>query len=147
MKAAHATALIAAGIAAVLAVPAQSSIETRQQLEAQPRAWSSMAGMDASAILAMGNTFASGDAAGAQDPFCDTNDEVARTLGHDFGEALVDDTRVGSADTQLWGSDTMGTWTLVMTRADKTSCIVASGVGYTDTANPDLFYASAGIIG
>lgn len=149
MKAARAPfiALAALGTAVMLAVPAQSAIESRAALEAQPRAWSSMAGMDTSAVMASAESFASGELAGADTPYCDVDNAVAQTLTHDFGEALVDDAKVGSANTQLWGSSLMGTWTLVMARPDSTSCIVASGVGYSDSTNPDVFYAKAGIIG
>lgn len=149
MRAARAplAALAALATAALIAVPAQSSIESRQQLEDQPRAWSSVAGMDTSAVMASAGSFATGEVAGADAPYCDVDNAVAQTLTHDFGESLVDDTKVGSANTQLWASPLMGTWTLVMARPDKTSCIVASGIGYSDDTNPDVFYAQAGIIG
>lgn len=149
MKAAQTTliASLALGTLALVAMPAQSAIETREQLQAQPRAWSAMAGVDTASVMSMAGTFASGADAGANDPFCDADNVVAQTLSHDFGESLVDDAKVGTADTQLWGSDVMGTWTLVMARGDQTSCIIASGVGYSDHANPDVFYASAGLTG
>ena len=106
-----------------------------------------MAGLDTRAVMDRADSFAAGDLAAADAPYCDTAAMVGQTLAHDFGESLVDDSRVGSADTQLWGSDVMGTWTLVMARKDHTSCIVASGVGYSDATDPQVFYTKAGLIG
>lgn len=145
MKAASKITLAAAALATLIAVPAQSSIETRDELQAQPRAWSSIAGRDARSVMAMASTLASGDQSSAEAPYCDTDPRIAQTLSHDFGESLVDDAKVNQADTQLWGSDLMGTWTLVMARADRTSCVIASGIGYSDRTNPDVFYQKAGL--
>ncbi|AXC48894.1 hypothetical protein DRW48_03560 [Paracoccus suum] len=146
MKAAPALTLAAAALAsAFVAVPAQSSVELRDRLETQPRAWSAIAGQDAASVMAMASALASGADASVDAPYCDSNPMIAHTLSHDFGESLVDDAKVNKADTQLWGSDVMGTWTLVMARPDKTSCVIASGVGYSDTTNPDVFYHKAGL--
>ena len=148
MNAARTTAaLAAAALGLVLAVPAQSSIESRQETLAQPRVWSAVAGLDTRAVIDQADSFAAGEMAAADAPYCDSAAMVGDTLAHDFGESLVDDSRVGTADTQLWGSDVMGTWTLVMARKDHSSCIVASGVGYSDATDPQVFYTKAGLIG
>lgn len=133
-------------LAVLLPVGAQSAVE-RLRADPAPRAWSAMAGTDTASVIRMAATLPAGEQAGSDDPYCDVNDEIARTLSHDFGESIIDDSRVGGADTQLWGSPTMGTWTLVLARPDKVSCIVASGVGYADDVNPGVFYDRAGLAG
>ena len=139
-------ATIAAALALAVMVPvsAQSSIDARTSASA-PRAWSAVAGASTTSVIAMAADVAADGSAGAADPWCSTDREVSATLTHDFGETLIDDSRVAGADTQLWGSDVMGTWTLVLARPDATSCIVASGTGFTAAANPDVFYTQAGL--
>ena len=39
----------------------------------------------------------------------------------------------------------MGTWTLVATRPDDTSCIIASGIGYDDRKAAEVYYTTAGL--
>ena len=46
--------------------------------------------------------------------------------------------------TQLWGSDMMGTWTVLLERGD-THCVIASGIGYQDGVDPGAFYAKVGL--
>jgi len=136
---------VAASLAVAVLVPvgAQSAIE-RFTANPAPRAWSAIAGSDTASVIRMAATLPAVGQAGT-DPYCDMNAEIARTLSHDFGESMIDDSRVDGADTQLWGSPVMGTWTLVLARPDKVSCIVASGVGYADNVNPAVFYTQAGL--
>ena len=63
---------------------------------------------------------------------------VADALRSEFEEQPVTHRADG---TQLWGSDLMGTWTVVLGRADGTQCIIASGIGYQDGTDPLAFYA------
>ena len=82
-------------------------------------------------------TEASGD-----QPWCDAAAAVHTALRSEFDEALV--TRRADG-TQLWGSDSMGTWTLTLSRADDTQCVIASGIGYQDGANPLAYFAKVGL--
>lgn len=148
MNAARPAALVAIAAFAAFMLPgeqAESSVDARHQLGTAPRGWSAVIGSDVSALLARGHEFDAGTAAAADAPYCDADAAIARTLSHDFGEALVDDARIGGAVTQLWGSDLMGTWTLVMARPDNTSCVVASGIGFSSGENPGVYYTKAGL--
>ena len=137
-------ATAALALAILLPVGAQSAVE-RIRSTPMPRSWSAVAGADTASVIRMAEDLDAGAGIGAEAPYCDANPEIARTLSQDFGESIVDDSRVGGADTQLWGSPAMGTWTLVLAREDRVSCIVASGTGYADNVNPDIFYAEAGL--
>ena len=50
-----------------------------------------------------------------------------------------------SDGTQLWGSDVMGTWTVVLSRPDDTQCVIASGIGYAAGENPATYLAKVGL--
>ena len=65
-------------------------------------------------------------------------------LDAEFGETLVLAKRDGL---RLWGSDEMGTWTMVFERHDGSSCIVASGIGYQDGTDPSVIFRTAGLPG
>lgn len=39
----------------------------------------------------------------------------------------------------------MGTWTLVAPRADETSCIIASGIGFDAERDVETYYRTAGL--
>ena len=51
----------------------------------------------------------------------------------------------GVQGTQLWGSDQLGTWTLVAPRDDQTSCIIASGIGFSDDRSTQAYFQVAGL--
>ena len=70
-------------------------------------------------------------------------DGALAALKTEFDENLV--TRRADG-TQLWGSDLMGTWTVLLERADNTNCVIASGIGYQDGVDPGAFYAKVGLI-
>ncbi|WP_134724799.1 hypothetical protein [Paracoccus luteus] len=135
---------LAALIVALPVSAAQSSIE-RPAAQAQPvKGWSAVAGLSGAEVLDMARTLPrTADAAGDQ-PWCDSAAAVQQSLDAEFDERMV--TRRGDG-TQLWGSDVMGTWTVVLARADQTNCIIASGIGYQDGANPGTFYAQVGLTG
>ena len=69
--------------------------------------------------------------------------EIATTLAQDFGESPVE--TAGAQGTELWGSEIMGTWTLVAPRSDETSCIIASGVGYSEDLAVGDYFRVAGL--
>lgn len=62
---------------------------------------------------------------------CGMRDAVIGALAEGYGERLAgaglqSETRV----LEVWTSDESGTWTILMTRADGTTCIVASGTDW-----------------
>lgn len=64
---------------------------------------------------------------------CAKRDTITHGLEQKFGEArrgagLVSEKSV----LELWGSSDTGTWTVLMTRADGVSCIVAAGDDWRD---------------
>lgn len=70
-------------------------------------------------------------------PFCDSTDKVTDTLSADFAETKQQTWVQGTDMTlQLWGSDVMGTWTLVHVAQDGIACVVSSGTGWTTGAVP-----------
>ena len=68
--------------------------------------------------------------------YCDARIVVAGTLRHDFAETprLVAVTAEGMT-MELWGSEVMGTWTVVHHGGDGISCIVTSGQGWTSATD------------
>lgn len=138
------TATLAVLMTALSAAPTLAKITTRDENLANPRGWPAVAGMDVNSVLEMAKTAPVADQAGPSQPYCDQDAKVHQTLQQDFGEELVSG---GANDTQLWGSTVMGTWTVVLKREDATSCVIASGVGYADGANPRVFFVSAGLNG
>ena len=133
------------GAAVMLPLVAQSSVSNFRGTVNQPRAWSAIAGSDTASVIEMAAALPAGAMGEADAPYCDADPQIARTLAHDFGESLIDGSSFDGKQAQLWASPVMGTWTLVLARADATSCIVASGIGFSDAANPDVFYAQAGL--
>lgn len=123
---------------------AQSGIE-QPAPQAQPvKGWSAVAGMSGAEVLHMARGLPQGADAAADQPWCDSAAAVQQSLNAEFDERMV--TRRADG-TQLWGSDLMGTWTVVLARADQTNCIIASGIGYQDGANPGTYYAQVGLTG
>lgn len=110
------------------------------------KAWSAMAGVEPAALLVAAQEMPLSAVAVDDQPYCASDAEIAATLGHDFAERLIDSTGHDGHVAELWGSDLMGTWTLVAARPDNTSCIIASGIGYDDSTAHDAFYRTAGLI-
>ena len=131
-------------LALALALPASAAITSREDTLAAPRGWSAMAGMDPHAVAEMARSLPLSDQAADDQPWCDHRAEVERTLTHDFGEEKIATAARGMV---LWGSELMGTWTMVLDRADATSCVIASGIGYSDGTNPQVFFTKAGLNG
>lgn len=132
-------------LAATPLAPAQAVVDDSHQLGTAPRGWSAIEGSDAAALIGHADSYGTGGDAAPGDPYCDASKTIARTLSHDFGETLVQDAKLGRAVTQLWGSDLMGTWTLVMARDDEVSCVIASGIGFRTDVDPRTFYVQAGL--
>lgn len=115
-----------------------------------PRVWAAIAGADTPSVISM---VSRQEAQGATDqltpdePYCDQSKTLTRTLAEDFAERLVQTRSKSPAGTELWGSDLMGTWTLVYQRQDGVACVIASGTGYSGAVNPALYYTQAGIAG
>ena len=131
-------------LALALALPASAAITSREDNLAAPRGWSAMAGMDPHAVAEMARSLPLSDQAADDQPWCDHRAEVERTLTHDFGEEKIATAARGMV---LWGSELMGTWTMVLDRADATSCVIASGIGYSDGTNPQVCFTKAGLNG
>lgn len=132
--------VFAAAAAMLLAAPAaRSAIEPGVQLAATPiKGWTAVAGLSGPAVVALARTLPLSSEARGDQPWCDLASTVDKALRTEFDERPV----TGRPDgTQLWGSDLMGTWTVVLGRADGAHCIVASGIGYRDGTDPLDFYA------
>ncbi|MDM7459743.1 MAG: hypothetical protein P3W94_010450, partial [Paracoccus sp. (in: a-proteobacteria)] len=67
----------------------------------------------------------------------------AMTLRHDFAEEVV--LTAGAEGTEIWASELLGTWTVVAPRLDDTSCIVASGIGFSPRKDAEVYYSSLGL--
>lgn len=138
-----APAVLAALIAALPVTAAQSAIDGSKHPEAAVKGWTAVAGMSGPDVLNLARTLPVVTESSGDQPWCAPTAEVGNALKSEFEETLV--TRRADG-TQLWGSDTMGTWTVVLTRADQTQCVIASGIGYQDGANPMAYYAKVGLI-
>lgn len=105
--------------------------------------WSAMQGTDTATLLRDVQSMPVSDLATEDQPYCASDAEIANTLEHDFNELPID---TENADgTKLWGSDQLGTWTLVAARQDQTSCIIASGIGFDDASSTQAYYDVAGL--
>ena len=129
----------AAGVALLSVVPAVAA----PRPDAPVEGWSAMRGVLPAAMLEHIDAMPLSEDAIADQPYCATDDEIQSTLTHDFSEELI--VTAGFAATELWGSDQLGTWTLVAARADETSCIIASGTGFSDDRTPDVYFQTAGL--
>ncbi len=138
------TRLVPAVLALSLATPVLAATQSREANLANPRGWSAVAGMDPREVRDMARTLPLSQNAVGDQPWCDHKARVESTLSHDFGEERV---AAGHEGTVLWGSALMGTWTVVYERPDATSCVIASGVGFSDGANPALFLTKVGLNG
>ena len=117
--------------------------------QGQPRprveAWPAMAGVETAALLVAAQELPLSDHAIDDQPYCAPDREIAATLMHDFNESLVETAGHEGLATALWGSEQMGTWTLVAQREDASSCIIASGIGFDPAAGAETFYRVAGL--
>ena len=77
-------------------------------------------------------------------PRCEAQAQMASILARDFSEHPVDRRVVGDGlHVVLWGSTEMGTWTLVHDGDDGVTCVVSSGIGWTDPSMADQIFANA----
>ncbi len=80
-------------------------------------------------------------------PFCDQTAKVAETLAHDFAETEQNNwVQGGDMKLQLWGSEVMGTWTLLHVGNDDIACVVSSGTGWAEGMVPDDVLALSDIV-
>lgn len=80
-------------------------------------------------------------------PYCDIRSKLTQTLDHDFAEKpRLEKTLSGNRSVELWASQIMGTWTAVYTRADGVSCVVSSGMNWTQGENPVALLHKEGIL-
>ncbi|GGF62248.1 hypothetical protein GCM10011402_12840 [Paracoccus acridae] len=130
---------MAGSVAALVALPAASATRPDQPVQA----WPAMAGVDTATLLEQAQDLPVSDMAVGDQPYCAADAEIHQTLQQDFNETPVPGD--GHAATELWASDQMGTWTLVVPRKDDTSCIIASGIGYDTARDVDVYYQTAGL--
>ena len=133
------TRLGCAGVVALLSVTPALSASPNQPVQG----WSAMQGIEPAALLEDIQTMPVSEMAVDDQPYCADDAEIAATLEQDFAEHPVDMT--GVQGTQLWGSDQLGTWTLVAPRDDQTSCIIASGIGFSDDRSTQAYFQVAGV--
>lgn len=105
--------------------------------------WSAMEGVAVTALLEQAQDMPTSDMAIGDQPYCASDGEIGQTLTHDFNEQRIE--ADASTGTELWGSEQMGTWTLVATRDDQTSCIIASGIGYQNDRDAEVYYEVSGL--
>ncbi|MFD1881809.1 hypothetical protein [Paracoccus pacificus] len=110
------------------------------------RAYSAIADVPVAQVIGM----AAGEIPLPEDPtmqpYCETYSALGASLDHDFGEELIQMQTVNAGgQAELWGSDVMGTWTIVYARPDDTACVVASGTGYRSGIDSGAFLDAAGI--
>ncbi|MCG6111113.1 MAG: hypothetical protein MEQ74_02865 [Paracoccus sp.] len=128
-----------AGAVALLSVTPALSASPAQPVQG----WSAMQGIAPATLLEDIDTLPVSEMAIDDQPYCASDAEIAATLRHDFDEHPVE--TAGAQGTELWGSDQLGTWTLVAPRADETSCIIASGIGFSDDRSTQAYYTVAGL--
>ena len=77
-------------------------------------------------------------------PRCEGQAQMANILARDYSEHPVDRRVVGDGlHVVLWGSTEMGTWTLVHDGDDGITCVISSGIGWTDQSVADQIFANA----
>ncbi|KEO61334.1 hypothetical protein [Thioclava indica] len=80
-------------------------------------------------------------------PFCDHRGEMLKVLQDDFAESPRFEKSLGSnRKVELLGSNVMGTWTALYTRADGVSCVVSSGMDWKSGENPIALLHKEGIL-
>ena len=130
---------MAGSVALLMAMPAYSAIRSDQPVQG----WSAMEGIDTATLLQQAQDMPTSDMAVGDQPYCAADSEIHQTLTQDFSENRIDAQQ--HAGTELWGSDQMGTWTLVAPRKDNTSCIIASGIGFDEEKSVEVYYTTAGL--
>ena len=130
---------LAGSVVLLGAMPAFSASRSDQPLQV----WSAMQGIAPAALLEDVHALPLSEMAIDDQPYCAADQEIAETLTTDFNEVPVDHS--DDSGTELWGSDQLGTWTLVAPRADDTSCIIASGIGFTADRQTEAYYTVAGL--
>ena len=133
------TRLGCAGVVALLSVTPALSASPNQPVQG----WSAMQGIEPAALLEDIQTMPVSEMAVDDQPYCADDAAIAATLEQDFAEHPVDYDR--GARHAAVGSDQLGTWTLVATRADQTSCIIASGIGFSDDRSTQAYFQVAGL--
>lgn len=132
----------ALALAALSVGAAQAALVPSPVVVLPVKGWAAVAGMSGAEVVELARALpVETDAAGDR-PWCDTGPVIHAALTAEFDETLVS-RRVDG--TQLWGSDVMGTWTVLLERADSTHCVIASGIGYRDGVDPGTFYANVGL--
>lgn len=138
---------LAAASALMSVAPANLALSATQGgavMRDQVKGWPAVAGLSGREVLTLARTLPATPEVDPAKPWCDTAASVDRQLDDQFAESLI--TR-GSEGTQLWGSPLMGTWTVVLARPDQTSCIIASGIGFEEGANPAIYFGRVGLPG
>lgn len=133
---------LAAAIAALPVSVAQSAILPSPALNAPVKGWTAVAGLSGPEVVELARTLPLETEASGNLPWCDAAPVVSAALKSEFEENLIARRADG---TQLWGSGLMGTWTVLLERADNTNCVIASGIGYQDGVDPGAFYAKVGL--
>ena len=134
---------LATAVAAALSVTAaQSAVDPAPVSKTPVKGWTAVAGLSGPALIELARTLPVATDTDGDQPWCDASGVVRLALASEFAESLV--TRRADG-TQLWGSDLMGTWTVVLDRADDTQCVIASGIGYQDGTDPATFYSKVGL--
>lgn len=129
--------------AAILPVPAAQAAALARSAPAGPvRGWTSVAGMTGPEVVQLARHLPVETDPGSDRPWCDAAPVVQSALAAEFEETMVARRADG---TSLWGSDAMGTWTVLLERADSTHCVIGSGIGYRDGVDPGSLYARVGL--
>ena len=133
---------LAAALAALPVGAAQSAVAPSPLQGMTVKGWTAVAGMSGPEVVELvRNLPAQTTEASGNLPWCDAAPVVSTALKAEFDEDLVARRADG---TQLWGSDLMGTWTVLLERG-RTHCVIASGIGYQDGVDPGAFYAKVGL--
>ena len=84
-------------------------------------------------ILASAVTVLLGPVAVQAQTNCAARDKVIATLEGKYGEVFAGGGLQNSSQIyEVWFSEAQGTWTILMTRADGTACVMASGTDWRD---------------
>ncbi len=136
------TLALIATAAALPAAAAQAAALARSTAEGPVRGWTSVAGMTGPEVVQLARHLPVETDPDSDKPWCDAAPVVQSALTAEFEETMVARRADG---TSLWGSDAMGTWTVLLERADTTHCVIASGIGYRDGVDPGSLYARVGL--
>ena len=80
-------------------------------------------------------------------PFCDHRAAMLQVLDRDFAETPRFEKALGqNRKLELLGSNAMGTWTALYTRADGVSCVVSSGIDWESGDNPVALLHQEGLL-